>query len=88
MNQIDFDLKHRARKAIMDSSKVGSNNIDVLDKNGVITLKGSVPSHKARKTAEIIVEKMDGVVSVINMLEIQSESQSVYKINIFGMMKK
>lgn len=83
------NLKHKVQMAIMNNPKTEAYNIDVLDKNGVITLKGSVRSQKVSQIAESLVEKIDGVVSVVNMLKIQSDSENkIKKINIFGMVKK
>jgi osmotically-inducible protein OsmY len=85
MNQTVSDL---AQKAIMNNRKTEEYDIEILDKNGMITLRGSVPSDEASKTAEMVVEKVDGVASVFNILKIQSDSEDrINKIDMLGMMK-
>jgi osmotically-inducible protein OsmY len=88
MYQTVSDLAHKAQKAIMNNRKTEEYDIEILDKNGMITLRGSVPSDESSKTEEMVVEKVDGVASVINMLKIQSDSEDrINKINMLGMMK-
>jgi hyperosmotically inducible protein len=48
-------------------------NIDVDSDNGVVTLKGKVDSAEAKKKAEQIAKKVDGVKSVKNQLRIEAK---------------
>jgi osmotically-inducible protein OsmY len=42
----------------------------VLDSNGIITLRGTVPTREAREQAEAIVRGVAGVTTVINELDV------------------
>lgn len=64
------DLQHQVQTALMNDSDLQDHDIDVLDSNGVITLRGSVPTVEARERAESLVRGMAGVTSVINELDV------------------
>jgi len=72
MDKTITDLQLAAQKAILDDPRTG---IEVLDDNGVITLRGNVPSRDVHKAAEKIVKDVSGVISVINSLDIQESKQ-------------
>jgi len=67
------DLQLRAQEAILDDSRTKEQGIEVLDDNGVITLVGYVPSRDVKEAAESVLDKVFGVISVINELQIQTE---------------
>ena len=50
--------------------------IDVDSDNGVVTLKGKVTTAEAKKKAEEIAKKVDGVKSVKNQLTVEPEKKS------------
>jgi osmotically-inducible protein OsmY len=54
----------------MDDEDMRDYGIEVLDSNGVVTLRGTVPSVDARERAEAFVRDMEGVTSVINELDV------------------
>jgi osmotically-inducible protein OsmY len=85
MNQISTDLKHKVQDAILTNPQTKEHGIEVFDKNGVVTLKGSVPTQEASRIAETVVKEVDDVVSVINMLNIQPVNE--IKINTLGIKK-
>ena len=70
MNKPIYDLQHQIQDALSEINKLRDAQIDVLDTNGIITLTGIVPTVQARERAEEIVRGMDGVVSVINELDV------------------
>lgn len=70
MNKPIYDLQHQVQDALAEINKLRDAQIDVLDTNGIITLRGMVPTVQARERAEEIVRGMDGVVSVINELDV------------------
>jgi osmotically-inducible protein OsmY len=51
-------------------------SIDVDSNDGVVTLKGKVPTADAKKKAEEIAKKVDGVKSVKNQLTVEPEKKS------------
>jgi osmotically-inducible protein OsmY len=62
-------MKIQSKYFIHDEIK--SRKVDVDTRNGVVTLKGSVPSATAKGAAEVIAKDTDGVSRVINQLEIE-----------------
>jgi len=70
MNKPVYDLQHQVQEALAEINELRGAQIDVLDTNGVITLRGIVPSVNARERAEEIVRGMDSVVTVINELDV------------------
>ena len=70
MNKPIYTLQRQVQDALAELNELRGARIDVLDSNGVITMTGIVPTVEAREKAEAIVRGMDGVVSVINELDI------------------
>jgi osmotically-inducible protein OsmY len=70
VNKPIYSLEHQILDALGDINKLRGAEIDVLDNNGIITLRGIVPTVEARERAEEIVRKMDRVISVINELDV------------------
>ena len=70
MNKPIYDLQHQVQEALAEINEMRGAQIDVLDTNGIVTLRGAVPTVDARERAEAIVRGMDGVVSVINELDV------------------
>ena len=68
MNKPIYDLQHEIQEALAEINDMRGARIDVLDSNGIITLRGIVPTVEARERAESIVRGMSGVVSVVNEL--------------------
>jgi osmotically-inducible protein OsmY len=70
MNEPIYNLQHQIQTAFLEDPIMSDYGIEVLDSNGVVTLRGTVPTREARDLAEDIVREMDGVVSVINELDV------------------
>jgi osmotically-inducible protein OsmY len=70
MNKPIYDLQHQVQEALAEINELRGAQIDVLDSNGIVTLRGIVPTVDARERAEAIVRGMDGVTSVINELDV------------------
>ena len=70
MNKPIYELQHQVQEALAEINEMRDAQIDVLDSNGVITLRGIVPNVAARERAEEIVRGMDGVVTVVNELDV------------------
>lgn len=66
MNEATTDLQTRVQRALMDDSRTKEYGVEVLDNNGVIILRGTVPSREASTAVEMVAREVDGVVSVIN----------------------
>ena len=65
-------MKIQSKYFIHDEIK--SRKVDVDTKNGVVTLKGSVPSDVAKRAAEVIAQDTDGVTKVVNTLTVKASS--------------
>jgi osmotically-inducible protein OsmY len=70
MNEPIYNLQHQIQLALMNDHDMQNYGIEVLDSNGVVTLRGTVPSREARERAEALVRDMEGVTSVINELDV------------------
>jgi osmotically-inducible protein OsmY len=70
MNKPMHELQHQVQEALSEINELRGAQIDVLDSNGIVTLRGIVPTVDARERAEAIVRGMDGVISVINELDV------------------
>lgn len=70
MNEPTYNLQHQIEQTFMDDSDLQNYGIEVLDSNGVVTLRGRVPSTDVRERAETLVRNMEGVTSVINELDV------------------
>ena len=70
MNQTINNLQHQVESALMQDSTTQDYGFEVLDSNGVITLRGTVPSRKIREQAESVVRGVAGVTNVINELDV------------------
>ncbi len=71
MNQTMLDLQHKVQTALFEDPRTKDFAVEVLDTNGVVTLRGHVPSHDASGVIESIVRDVPGVVSVINELDVR-----------------
>ena len=63
-------IQQEVQTALMQDQLAGEYGIEVLDSNGIITLKGVVPSREVSERAETIAREIDGVQGVINELEL------------------
>jgi osmotically-inducible protein OsmY len=70
MNEPLYNLQHQIQAAFLDDPDMRDYGIEVLDSNGIVTLRGTVPTHAARDRAEELVRAMEGVTSVINEIDV------------------
>ena len=63
-------VQQEVQTALMQDQLTGEYGIEVLDNNGVITLKGVVPSREVSERAEAVARDVAGVQGVINELEL------------------
>jgi osmotically-inducible protein OsmY len=71
--QIDDSAIHTAVKAKLTVDRFSNIvNIDINVTNGIVTLAGEVPNAKVRADAEQEARSVDGVVKVINNLQVKS----------------
>ena len=63
-------LQLQVESALLQDRITQDYGIEVLDSNGVVTLRGMVPNRKVREQAEAVVREVPGVTSVINELDV------------------
>jgi len=63
-------LQLQVESALLQDTLTQDYGIEVLDSNGVITLRGMVPNPKVREQAEAIARQVAGVTTVINELDV------------------
>jgi osmotically-inducible protein OsmY len=68
------NVKQRVSEALLVSNRIGSAIIEVEDSGGIITLRGIIKSERDRLAAEAVARQQQGVVDVINYLEVPSIS--------------
>jgi osmotically-inducible protein OsmY len=66
------DIQLDVQTALMQDAQTQDLGIEVIDNNGIITLKGVVPSVEASERAELITKDIDGVRAVFNELAVRS----------------
>ena len=60
----------QVQSALLQDHLTEDADIEVLDNNGILTLRGVVPSREARDRAEDIARTVSGVTTVINELDV------------------
>lgn len=63
-------LQLQVESALLQDHLTQDYGIEVLDSNGVITLRGMVPNRKVREQAEAVTREVPGVTTVINELDV------------------
>ncbi len=67
------DVKKRVSKALAEDERTADYTIDVVDDQGIVTLTGAVDSEDVSAAAAEIAEAQEGVVEVVNDIEIKEE---------------
>ena len=74
MNETRSDLQTRVQRTLMDDSRTKDYAVEVMDNNGVIILRGAVPSREASTAVEMVAKEVEGVVSVINETDVITQN--------------
>ena len=64
------NLQLQVESALLEDRLTEDADIEVLDSNGIVTLRGVVHSREARDRAEAITREVTGVINVINELDV------------------
>lgn len=78
------DLRERVQKALAEDPRTREVAIEVLNENGVITLGGIVPHPNINEAAESIVKDIDGVVSVVNEIQVRKDGEDDNPYDVSG----
>ncbi len=69
MDQLTSDLVSQIHDALMNDARTRDESIDVINENGIITLRGRVRDRATKDAAEQIAQSQPGVMSVVNELD-------------------
>lgn len=67
------EVAERVNAALAEDERTVDYNIQVIDKNGLVTLKGDVPSVEVAAAAQEIAEEQEGVITAVNAMEVVPE---------------
>jgi osmotically-inducible protein OsmY len=65
------ELAGRIRQAIRDDERLSGQPIELIDDDGVVTLRGTVQSHRRKLAAHEIAASFDGCRDVVNELTVE-----------------
>lgn len=71
------DVAQRVTTALVQNPRTSELVIDAIDDNGFLTLKGSVSSEEERQAVEEIARRQEGVIDVINELQVEQDETEV-----------
>ena len=73
-NEADVNMTQEVRRALVNDSTLSvlAKNVTVVSKDGVVTLRGTVPSDAERVQIGAIAESVAGVHSVVNEIEVEN----------------
>lgn len=66
----DGSIYDQVKMRLSADAEVKGGNLEVDVKNGVVTIKGVVPSERAKSKAEKLTKKVKGVGQVVNQLTV------------------
>ena len=64
-------------EALMRSHEVNAEEIEVIVKDGIVTLEGKVSARQEKRLAEITIEDLPGVLDVRNEISLLSKDQGL-----------
>lgn len=72
MDRLTSDLVQQVHDALMNDRRTHDENIDVINENGIITLRGMVRDRATKEAAQQITQSQTGVLTVVNELDTRS----------------
>ncbi|MGC9347684.1 MAG: BON domain-containing protein, partial [Anaerolineae bacterium] len=71
------DVRKRVEAALEEDERTADYAIEVIDQDGLITLKGEVSSAEDKQAAEDIASAQEGVIAVTNALVVVGEGDEL-----------
>jgi osmotically-inducible protein OsmY len=71
------EVRTDVANALVEDPRTADAAIEVIAEQGIVTLRGQVPSREVRVAAEEIAKGKDGVVQVINDLSIEPPEEEL-----------
>lgn len=78
------NLRERVQTALNKNPVTQEAAIEVLNNNGIITLGGIVTHQKTSAAAESITKDVEGVVSVINEIQVKDDADKDNPFDVSG----
>jgi osmotically-inducible protein OsmY len=69
------DIAERVTESLANYPQTAQHAIEVIDEDGLVTLRGVVASEEDRTTAEEIASAQGGVMDVVNELKVREEPE-------------
>jgi osmotically-inducible protein OsmY len=70
MSRSEWTAEDLVSEALLLNDVIGRAVIEIEDAGGIITLKGTIESEQDRSIAEALARQQEGVVDVINDLQV------------------
>ena len=70
-----IQLAKQVMAALSEDPRTSDATIDVVDNNGIVTLVGTVNSEEVRQAAKEVAGKQEGVIEVIDDLQLEREEE-------------
>ena len=67
----DHDITYWVKNALRHDARIGASEITVRSQEGIVTLSGKVKNLAAKRYASLEAKKINGVLSVINKIEVK-----------------
>ena len=78
------ELQERVQGALADNPRTRDAAIEIVNNNGVITLGGIVPERETSEAAEAAAKDVDGVVSVVNEIQVREVADGDNPFDVSG----
>jgi hypothetical protein len=70
MVEYGSDLERRINKVFAEDERTRDFDIEIVENNGIVELRGKVPREEDRRRIEQMIESQAGVVEVVNHLQL------------------
>jgi hypothetical protein len=77
MVEYGSDLERRINEVVAEDERTRDFEIDIIENNGIVEIRGKVPSEEDRRRIEQMIESQAGVVEVVNHLQLLEEDRPV-----------
>ena len=71
-------VAERVKHALADDPQTADYAIEVIDENGLVTLRGTVESQEDLTRAEEITSAQSGVIDVVNELQVEESGGGLF----------
>jgi osmotically-inducible protein OsmY len=72
----DDNIAERAESRLRGNSYLALKNVSCEYRNGVLTLRGCLPTYYLKQIAQAVVGRLDGVQHIVNDIEVMSAGRN------------